>query len=62
VLAYFGTALVFAWSPLMLVVGETPHVRLATLGAVFFLIGGGIPTAINSLNAMVSDISSETNR
>ncbi|KAK4120683.1 general substrate transporter [Parathielavia appendiculata] len=60
ILAYIGTFLVFSWGPLMLVVGN--HVRLAPLGSVFFLLGGGIPVAMNSLNAMVSDISSEADR
>ncbi|KAK4154815.1 general substrate transporter [Chaetomidium leptoderma] len=62
ILAYVGTVLVFAWGPLMLVIGETPHVRLAAMGALFFLIGGGIPVAMISLNAMASDVSSETDR
>lgn len=46
----------------MLVIGKTPHLYLAMLGSLFFLIGGGIPVAMNSLNAMASDISSETDR
>ncbi|KAK4101299.1 general substrate transporter [Parathielavia hyrcaniae] len=59
-LAYVGIVFVFAWGPLMVVLGN--HVRLAMLGSLFFLIGGGIPVAMNSLNAMVSDISSEADR
>ena len=39
-----------------------PHVRLSVLGSLFFLIGGGIPVAMNSLHAMASDISSEADR
>ena len=46
----------------MLVIGETPHVRLAMLGSLFFLVGGGIPMALNALNAMASDVSSESDR
>jgi MFS transporter, PCFT/HCP family, solute carrier family 46 (folate transporter), member 1 len=46
----------------MVVIGETPHVRLATLGSLFFLLGGGIPVAMNALNAMASDVSSESER
>lgn len=46
----------------MLVIGPMPHVRLSVLGSVFFLIGGGIPVAMNSLNAMSSDVSSEADR
>ncbi len=46
----------------MLVVDKTPHVNLAILGSFFFLIGGGVPVAMNSLNAMAADVSSETDR
>jgi len=62
ILSYIGIVLAFAWGPLMLVIGPMPHVRLSVLGSVFFLIGGGIPVAMNSLNAMSSDISSEADR
>ncbi|KAL2130876.1 hypothetical protein VTI74DRAFT_5830 [Chaetomium olivicolor] len=61
-LAYAGAVLAFGWGPLMLVIGEIPHVYLAPLGSIFFLIGGGIPAAINVLHSMMSDISSETER
>ncbi|KAK3299611.1 general substrate transporter [Chaetomium fimeti] len=60
-LAYFGIFLCFAWGPIILR-SETPHIRLGILGSLFFLIGGGIPVAINSLNAMASDISSDSDR
>ncbi len=46
----------------MLVIGPMPHIRLSVLGSLFFLIGGGIPVAMNSLNAMSSDISAEADR
>ncbi len=46
----------------MLVIDKTPHVNLAIWGSLFFLIGGGIPVAMNSLNAMAADVSSETDR
>ncbi len=62
ILAYVGIVLGFGWGPLMLVIDKTPHVYLAILGSVFFLIGGGIPVAMNSLNAMAADVSSETDR
>ncbi|KAJ4288827.1 hypothetical protein N0V88_007154 [Collariella sp. IMI 366227] len=61
-LAYAGTVLAFGWGPLMLVIGDTPHVYLAPLGSIFFIIGGGIPAAMNTLHSMVSDISSEAER
>jgi hypothetical protein len=47
---------------LVLVVGEARHIRLGVLGSLFFLIGGGIPVAINTLNAMASDISSDSDK
>ncbi|KAK4234330.1 general substrate transporter [Achaetomium macrosporum] len=62
ILSYVGINLGFAWGPLMLAVGETPRPQLAVIGSLFFLIGGGIPVALNSLNAMASDISSEAER
>ncbi|KAK3897103.1 general substrate transporter [Staphylotrichum tortipilum] len=62
ILAYVGIVLAFAWGPLMLVIGPMPNVRLSVLGSLFFLIGGGIPVAMNSLHAMASDISSEADR
>jgi hypothetical protein len=46
----------------MVAIGETPHVRLATMGSLFFLLGGGIPVAMNALNAMASDVSTESER
>jgi PCFT/HCP family folate transporter-like MFS transporter 1/3 len=60
-LAYFGIFLCFAWGPIILL-SETLHIRLAIFGSLFFLIGGGIPVALNSLNAMASDISSDSDR
>ena len=62
ILSYVGIILCFSWGPLVLVVGETRHIRLGVLGSLFFLIGGGIPVAINTLNAMASDISSDTDK
>ncbi|KAH6637258.1 general substrate transporter [Chaetomium tenue] len=60
-LAYFGIAICFAWGPIILL-SETPHIRLAIFGSLFFLIGGGIPVAMNTLNAMASDISSDSDK
>lgn len=61
-LAYAGIVLSFSWGPLMLSIGETPHIHLAVFGSLFFLIGGGIPTAFNTLNAMASDVSSDSDK
>jgi hypothetical protein len=61
-LSYVGINLGFAWGPLMLAVGEVPRPQLAVIGSLFFLIGGGIPVALNTLNAMASDVSSEAEK
>ncbi|KAK4041221.1 general substrate transporter [Parachaetomium inaequale] len=61
-LAYLGIVLCFSWGPLILLIGGGRHIRLTVLGSLFFLIGGGIPTAINTLNAMASDISSDSDK
>jgi hypothetical protein len=61
-LAYLGVILAFAWGPLLLIAGKTPNLPLLIIGSLFFLIGGGIPVAINALNAMASDISTESDR
>ncbi|KAL2170673.1 hypothetical protein VTG60DRAFT_4515 [Thermothelomyces hinnuleus] len=58
-LAYIGIVLCFSWGPLILTVGEFPHVHLSVFGPLFFLIGGGIPVALNTLHAMASDISTD---
>ncbi|KXX82455.1 Major facilitator superfamily domain-containing protein 10 [Madurella mycetomatis] len=62
ILAYCGIIVAFTWGPLLLALGETPNLYLAIIGSLFFLIGGGIPVAINSLNTMASDVSSESDR
>ncbi|GAB1318260.1 General substrate transporter [Madurella fahalii] len=62
ILSYCGIIVAFAWGPLMLAIGETPTLYLAIIGSLFFLVGGGVPVAINSLNAMASDVSSESDR
>ncbi|KAL2270678.1 hypothetical protein VTJ83DRAFT_49 [Remersonia thermophila] len=61
-LAYAGIFFAFSWGPLMLVIGERPHVHLSLFGSLFFLIGGGFPVAMNTLHAIASDISSENER
>jgi len=43
----------------MLLLSKTPNLYLVIIGCLFFLIGGGIPVAMNILHAMASDVSSE---
>lgn len=62
IMSYCGIIVAFAWGPLMLAIGETPNLQLAIIGSLFFLFGGGVPVALNSLNAMASDVSSESDR
>lgn len=62
VLAYVGVLMAFAWAPLMLKVVRTENLYVLMVGSVFFLVGGGIPTALNSLNAMAADVSSEAEK
>ncbi len=46
----------------MLGVVRTTNLYLVMLGSLFFLIGGGIPVAMNSLTAMAADVSSEAEK
>ncbi|KAK4185419.1 major facilitator superfamily domain-containing protein [Podospora australis] len=62
ILAYVGIVVGFGWAPLLLAIGATPSIPLVVSGSLFFLIGGGVPVAMNCLNAMASDISSESDR
>ncbi|KAK4447310.1 general substrate transporter [Podospora aff. communis PSN243] len=62
ILAYIGILLAFGWSPLMLGIVQTTNLYLVMLGSLFFLIGGGIPVAMNSLTAMAADVSSEAEK
>jgi len=62
ILAYIGILFAFGWAPLMLGVVKTTNLYLAMLGSLFFLIGGGIPVAMNSLTAMAADVSSEAEK
>ncbi|KAK0705833.1 major facilitator superfamily domain-containing protein [Apiosordaria backusii] len=59
-LAYVGIVIGFGWGPSLLFFGVTPNMYLVVMGCLFFLIGGGVPVAMNSLNAMASDVSTET--
>ncbi|KAK0737885.1 major facilitator superfamily domain-containing protein [Schizothecium vesticola] len=59
VLSYIGIILAFGWSPFMLAVVKTTNLYLVMLGSLFFLIGGGIPVAMNSLQAIAADVSTE---
>ena len=46
----------------MLGVVKTANLYLVMLGSLFFLIGGGIPVAMNSLQAMAADVSTEAEK
>ncbi|KAK4663764.1 uncharacterized protein QC763_503050 [Podospora pseudopauciseta] len=61
-LAYVGIVIGFGWGPLLLFFGVAPNMYLVVMGCLFFLIGGGVPVAMNSLNAMASDVSTESDR
>ncbi|KAK0658491.1 major facilitator superfamily domain-containing protein [Cercophora samala] len=61
-LAYFGIVVGFGWGPMLLFFGVAPNLYLVVMGCLFFLIGGGVPVAMNSLNAMASDVSTESDR
>lgn len=56
-LAYLGLFLSFAYGPLILWFDKAPTVWVLLFGSFFMLIGGGVPIATNSLNAMAVDIS-----
>ncbi|KAK1834018.1 major facilitator superfamily domain-containing protein [Podospora conica] len=62
ILAYIGIILAFAWSPFMLAIVQTTNLYLVMMGSLFFLIGGGIPVAMNSLQAMAADVSTEAEK
>ncbi|KAK4221416.1 major facilitator superfamily domain-containing protein [Podospora fimiseda] len=59
VLSYTGIILAFSWAPALLALGKIHNLYLVMLGSLFFLIGGGVPVAINSLNAMASDLGTD---
>ncbi|KAG7115307.1 MFS efflux pump atnC like protein [Verticillium longisporum] len=61
-LAYLGILLGFGWAPFVLSVSEQPNLWTLLLGQFFFLIGGGVSAAVNSIYAMASDVSTEENR
>ncbi|KAK4195137.1 major facilitator superfamily domain-containing protein [Triangularia verruculosa] len=61
-LAYVGIVIGFGWGPSLLLFGVIPNMYLVVLGCLFFLIGGGVPVAMNTLNAMASDVSTESDR
>ncbi|KAK0648378.1 general substrate transporter [Cercophora newfieldiana] len=62
ILAYVGILLAFGWAPLMLGIVHTTNLYLVMLGSLFFLVGGGIPVAMNSLTAMAADVSTEAEK
>ncbi|KAK3988824.1 general substrate transporter [Cladorrhinum sp. PSN332] len=59
ILSYIGIILAFSWAPSLLALGKIHNLYLAMMGSLFFLIGGGVPVALNSLNAMASDLGTE---
>ncbi|KAG7139286.1 MFS efflux pump atnC like protein [Verticillium longisporum] len=61
-LAYLGILLGFGWAPFVLSVSKQPNLWTLLLGQFFFLIGGGVSAAVNSIYAMASDVSTEENR
>ncbi len=46
----------------MLAVVKTTNLYVLLLGSFFFLIGGGVTVAINTLNAMTADVNSESEK
>ncbi|CRK18772.1 MFS efflux pump atnC like protein [Verticillium longisporum] len=61
-LAYVGILLGFGWGPFVLSFPHFPSIWVLLLGHVFFLIGGGVPLAINNIYAMAADVSNEADR
>lgn len=61
-IAYLGMMLAFGWTPMILAFGDPSNVRLCVFGSLFFLVGGGVPVAMNTLHAIASDVSSDTTR
>ena len=59
ILSYVGIVLGFSWAPTLLILRRIHNIYLVMLGSLFFLIGGGVPVAINTLNAMASDLGAE---
>ncbi|ROT39018.1 MFS general substrate transporter [Sodiomyces alkalinus F11] len=57
-LSWVGVMLGFGWGPAILWFSAQPNVYLMLLGSLFFLIGGGIPTTINVMFSMASDVGS----
>ncbi|KAK3934710.1 major facilitator superfamily domain-containing protein [Diplogelasinospora grovesii] len=56
ILSYVGIILGFAWGPLNLYFMQTPNLYLVIVSCLWFLIGGGVPVAMNTLHAMASDL------
>ena len=52
----------FAWAPLLLVRKTVPTMPLMIVGSLFFLLGGGMPVAMNTLYAMASDLCQGTDK
>ena len=64
-LSYFGLALSFSWTPVMLAffqnqVRQNPYILI--LGIPLLLIGGGTQPFLSTMYAMASDVSTEHNR
>ncbi|KAK0712462.1 major facilitator superfamily domain-containing protein [Lasiosphaeria miniovina] len=58
-LAYCGIMLAFSWAPLVLALRWTVDLYVVIVGSLFFVIGGGVPIALNSLNSMAADVGTE---
>jgi len=59
ILAYAGIVMAFSWAPFMLGIVGTTNLWLVMMGSLFFLVGGGVPVAINCLYAMAGDVAGD---
>lgn len=59
-LSWIGIMLAFGWGPAVLWFSAQPNIFLLLFGSVFLFIGGGIPTTINVMFSMASDVGSSS--
>ncbi|KAK0609971.1 major facilitator superfamily domain-containing protein [Bombardia bombarda] len=57
--SFFGILLGLGWGPLVLLVSGSPNMYLVITGCLFFIVGGGVPVAMNALNAMAADVNQD---